>query len=82
MRYGVQGSWGPGFKTKPICNGIAGNHKVWTPGEFEGKTALKGEVLGRARRVAEVAGGFLGLGNKVSLEEQKILEVLSKAFER
>ena len=48
----------------------------------EGKTALKGEVLGRARRVAEVAGGFLGLGNKVSLEEQKILEVLSKAFER
>ena len=48
----------------------------------EGKTALKAEVLGRARRVAEAAGGFLGLGNKVSAEEQKILEVLSKAFER
>jgi hypothetical protein len=48
----------------------------------EGKTALKGEVLGRAKRVAEAAGGFLGLGNKISSEERVVLDELAKAFDR
>src|SRR6185436_16134249 len=38
IRYGVQGSCGPGFSTKPTCIGMTGSQSVWTPGEFEGKT--------------------------------------------
>jgi len=45
------------------------------------REALKQQVLGRARRVAEAAGGFLGLGKKVSTEEEIILAELAKAFE-
>ncbi len=42
--------------------------------------ALRDEVIGRARAVAEAAGGFLGLGNKVSAEEEVVLQQLAKAF--
>ena len=42
--------------------------------------ALKNELLGRARAVAEAAGGFLGLGNKVSDEEARVLDELEAAF--
>ncbi len=45
------------------------------------RDALKHQLLGRARSVAEAAGGFLGLGNKVSGEEEIILAELSKAFD-
>ena len=45
------------------------------------RSALKEQVLGRARSVAESAGGFLGLGNRVSPEEEVILAELAKAFE-
>jgi hypothetical protein len=45
------------------------------------RDALKQQVIGRARNIAEAAGGFLGLGRKVSPEEEVILEQLSKAFE-
>ncbi len=45
------------------------------------RNALKNEILGRARSVAEAAGGFLGLGKRVSPEEEVILEELAKAFE-
>jgi len=45
------------------------------------KDRLKDEVLGRARRVAEAAGGFLGLGSKVSKAEEAILAELAAAFE-
>jgi hypothetical protein len=45
------------------------------------RRALRDEVLGRARAVAEAAGGFLGLGNKVSSEEKVVLDELAKAFE-
>ena len=45
------------------------------------RDALKHQVMGRARNVAEAAGGFLGLGSKISPEEDVILEKLSKAFE-
>lgn len=43
--------------------------------------ALRDELLGRARNVAEAAGGFLGLGNKVSPAEEAVLAELGKAFE-
>ena len=45
-------------------------------------SAVRNEILGRAKHVAESAGGFLGLGNKVSPEERVVLEQLEKAFDR
>ena len=50
-----------------------------SPGE---KHALRDELMGRARHVAEAAGGFLGMGSKISSEERVVLEALEKAFER
>ena len=44
------------------------------------KAALKREVLGRARKVAEAAGGILGFGKRVSAEEEVVLDHLEKAF--
>lgn len=41
---------------------------------------LKTSIMGRAESVAKSAGGFLGLGNKVSDVEQKVLDDLSSAF--
>ena len=41
---------------------------------------FKGRVLDRARGVAEAAGGFLGIGRKVSAAEQKVLDELASAF--
>ena len=38
----------------------------------EDRRFFKGRVLDRARGVAEAAGGFLGIGSKVSAAEQKI----------
>ncbi len=49
-------------------------------GETE-RDALKNQLIGRARSVAEAAGGFLGMGNKVSAEEEVVLTQLSKAFD-
>jgi hypothetical protein len=43
---------------------------------------LKREVLGRARTVAEAAGGFLGVGAKVSRTEADALKRLEDAFEK
>jgi len=48
----------------------------------EEKRGLRDELLARARAVAEASGGFLGLGNKVSSEEQVVLDALAKAFDR
>jgi tellurite resistance protein len=42
--------------------------------------ALRDELVGRARHVAEAAGGFLGIGNKVSPAEKAVLEELAAAF--
>ncbi len=42
--------------------------------------ALKQDILGRARAVAEAAGGLLGLGNRVSKPEQAALDDLEQAF--
>lgn len=44
------------------------------------KQAFQREVLGRARAVAEAAGGLLGLINKISPEEAVVLAELDKAF--
>jgi tellurite resistance protein len=41
---------------------------------------MKREVLGRAQRVAEAAGGFMGLGSKTSADEQRVLDELARAF--
>ena len=41
---------------------------------------IKTSVLGRAKAIAEAAGGFLGLGNKISDSESKVLEELEAAF--
>jgi hypothetical protein len=45
------------------------------------RTELRDDLLGRARAVAEAAGGFLGLGSKVSPKEQQELARLEAAFE-
>ena len=42
---------------------------------------LQEKLLGRARAVAEAAGGFLGLGKKISAEEEAMLAELQSAFE-
>lgn len=44
------------------------------------KQALKRDLLGHARSVAEAAGGFLGLGKKISSAEQAVLTELEQAF--
>jgi len=45
------------------------------------RESLKQQILGRAHSVAEATGGFLGLGRKISNEEEIILAELAKAFE-
>jgi hypothetical protein len=45
------------------------------------KAALRTEVVGHARQVALAAGGFLGLGNKISSAEQEMLDQLEAAFD-
>jgi len=42
--------------------------------------AMKEEVIGKAREVASAAGGFLGLTNKVSSQEEDMLTELESAF--
>jgi hypothetical protein len=42
---------------------------------------FKAQVLDRAESVAKAAGGFLGLGNKISNVERAVLDRLSRAFE-
>ncbi len=49
--------------------------------DADAKSAFKDDILGRARSVAEAAGGFLGLGSKVSKSEQAVLEELEAVFE-
>jgi hypothetical protein len=44
------------------------------------RATLRRETVGRARRVAEAAGGVLGLGRKVSEAEERVLNELDAAF--
>ncbi len=46
----------------------------------EERHKLRESVLGRARAVAEAAGGFLGFGNRVSQAEEALLQRLASAF--
>ena len=42
--------------------------------------SLKEDVLGRARSVARAAGGFGGLGSRISANEEEVLRRLESAF--
>lgn len=44
--------------------------------------AMRQMSLDRARRVAEAAGGLLGLGHRVSNNEEHVLADLARAFEK
>jgi hypothetical protein len=46
----------------------------------ESATWLKQDILGRARAVAQAAGGFRGLGSKISRAEYAVLKQLDEAF--
>lgn len=46
----------------------------------EARAALERETVGRARQVAEAAGGFLGLGSRVSEAEERVLASLAAPF--
>jgi hypothetical protein len=43
------------------------------------RVALKNELLGHARSIAEASGGLMGLG-AISRDEKRILEKMEKAF--
>jgi len=45
-----------------------------------GIRALRDDILERARAVAESAGGFLGMGKKISAAELAALDELERAF--
>jgi len=44
-------------------------------------TDISPEILARAERVAQSAGGFLGLGSKIPASERDELEKIDEAFE-
>jgi hypothetical protein len=46
----------------------------------EARKALKMAVLDRAQEIAHAAGGFLGIGSKVSKTEKAVLEELERSF--
>ncbi len=48
--------------------------------EPKARESLRDQVIGRARDVAEATGGFLGLGNRISKSEERILAELEMAF--
>jgi hypothetical protein len=47
----------------------------------EQRDALKTELLQQGRRVAEAAGGFMGLGSRVSSKEEALLAEIAAAFQ-
>ena len=48
--------------------------------DADSKTRLRGDLVGRARAVAEAAGGFIGLGGKISKQEEDVLRELEQAL--
>lgn len=79
--YQLLESW---LKEKPSSNFLEawlsymeGLREVLTQEELNG---LKAAIMDRARHVAGSAGGFLGLGNKVSDKEQAVLKKMENAF--
>jgi hypothetical protein len=53
---------------------------VAAPLDAAHRAGLRDELLGRAKRVAESAGAFLGLGTAVSAAEAAVLRKLEAAF--
>lgn len=53
---------------------------MWPKMSEVDRTEMRERVLGRARSVAEAAGGFLGLGSKVSEAEEQVLDELDLAL--
>jgi hypothetical protein len=45
------------------------------------KRSLKAELIGRARMVAEAAGGFLSLTARISDTKKRVLDDLEKTFQ-
>ncbi|MFO0903175.1 MAG: hypothetical protein U0939_09260 [Pirellulales bacterium] len=41
---------------------------------------MKEGVVGRAEKIARAAGGFLGFGSKISVQEQECLDCLAECF--
>ena len=48
----------------------------------EEKNNFREKIIDRAKKIAEASGGFLGLGNKISEAEQKVIDILNSAFEK
>ena len=46
----------------------------------EARDAIQSEVIGRATTIAKAAGGFIGIGRKVSSDEAAVLTELEQAF--
>lgn len=46
------------------------------------KKRFQEKIIDRAKKIAEASGGFLGLGNKISAAEQKVIDTLNSAFEK
>ena len=44
------------------------------------RTQLRDALLQRARQVAEASGGILGLGRRISANEQKVLDKIAQVF--
>jgi hypothetical protein len=47
---------------------------------IEERRRVRNELLTRARQVAEASGGILGLGRRISANEQKVLDKIRSAF--
>ena len=45
-----------------------------------GARKVREGLLTRARAIAEASGGFLGMGNKISTNEQRVIDAIEKAF--
>ena len=48
--------------------------------DVDSRKAMETQILERARNVALAAGGFLGLGSKISQAEKNVLAELAKVF--
>jgi tellurite resistance protein len=46
------------------------------------RVTMRDRTLARARGIAEAAGGILGLGKKISPEEEVVLSSLARAYDR
>jgi hypothetical protein len=51
---------------------------IWPSLSMHERTEIRNAALGRARTIAEAAGGFLGLTSKVSGKERAVLDELAR----